>query len=112
MQDPSVLTELELLRLRGDILEVVASTYGDIIEAMKEQAAKRVDAEINHVNRSKAGANASRKLSDEELALMKTRASELRNAHGDWKKSDIARQLNKEFPQVSSRTISRYRWLK
>lgn len=112
MQDPAVLTEIELLKLRGDILEVVASTYADIIEAMKEQAAKRVDAEIKHVNRSKSGARASQKLTDNELALMENRAVELRTAHQDWSKSHIARQLNKEFPQVSQRTISRYPFVK
>ena len=79
---------------------------------MKDQAAKSVESEINHVNRSKAGARASRKLTDDELASMEIRAAELRTAHSDWKKTDIARQLNKEFPQVSSRTISRYNWLK
>lgn len=112
LKNPGTLTDLCISELRGDILEVIAHTYADIITVMRGQAAKGIKQGITQAETTLDAVISNRKLTDLELEEMKKRAVKLRAAHENWGLSDFARQLNIEFPKVAFHSIRKYVWLK
>lgn len=112
LKEPGTLTDLSISGLRGDILEVIAYTYGDMITVMRDQAAQGIKQGIAQAENTLDAVKINRKLTDRELEEMKKRAAELKDAHSAWNVSSVARQLAEEFPKVSFHSIRKYGWLK
>lgn len=112
MYQPSFLTEAILQELRGDMLEVMARTYADIIEVMREQAKKAVDAGLTQVKTTKAAISSVKKLDEKEEAGMKAAAVVLQKKHPEWSNVALAKELHKQFPKLSVNRIRQLDWLK
>lgn len=109
---PGILNDLCISEFRGDLFEVIAYTYADINEVMRDEAVKGVKQEENQVHATLAAKKSVSKLSDSDLEKMKERAKALKVSHAEWKISNFAQQLSKEFPCLSYQTIRKYQWLK
>lgn len=112
LSDPSILDDLALAELRGDLLEVVCNHYADIKQVMRQPAAKGISQGITQAENSIKAKNEVCKVTDKDMEKMKTRALELKTKYSEWSDSNLARQLNIEFPTVAVSTIRRYDWLK
>ncbi len=105
LKNPATLDDLSISELRGDLLEVIALTYADIIAVMREEAEQGVKHGIAQANTTKAAMGAVRKLTDDEESKLASRAVELRNAHPKWSSTAIASELHKDFPLLSISSI-------
>ncbi len=112
MRAPSYLTDAVLQQLRGDILEIMARTYADIIEVMRESAKSRIQIGLAQVDNTKKAMNAVRKLSDEDEVEMKAKGLALREKHPTWSNQAIATELHKEYSSLSVSSIRQRKWLK
>lgn len=112
LKDPGVLDDLSLAELRSDLLEVVARTYADINQVMRQPAAKGINQGITQTKNTIEARKTVCKLTDEDMEKMKDRASKLKTKHHAWNASNLAGQLHKEFPAVAVNTIRKYAWLK
>lgn len=105
LKNPTTLDDLSISELRGNLLEVIARTYADIIVVMREEAEHGVKHGIAQANTTKAARDAVRKLTDDEESKLASRAVELRNAHPKWSVASIATELHKDFPLLSVNSI-------
>lgn len=112
MYQPNSLTDAILQELRGDILEVMARTYADIIEVMREQAMAGVRAGLAQVSNTKAAKKSVRKLSDLDEEKLKSAGVELRRKYPSWSAVAIATELNKSFPSLKVNSIRQRSWMK
>ena len=105
LKNPATLDDLSISELRGDLLEVIALTYADIIAVMREEAEQGVKQGIAQANTTKAARDVVRKLTDNEESNLADKALELRNAHPEWSCAAIATELHKDFPLLSVNSI-------
>lgn len=112
MHNPGYLTDVILQELRGDILEIMARTYADIIEVMREQARKGVEVGLTQVKTTNAAKRAVKKLSEKRESEMKVAAKALWEKHPEWSKTAIAEELHKDFDELSVSRIRQLPWLK
>ncbi len=105
LKNPATLDDLSISELRGNLLEVIARTYADIIAVMREEAEQGVKQGIAQANTTKAARDAVRKLTDDEELKLESRAKELRKAHPEWSVLAIASELHKEFSSLSVSSI-------
>lgn len=115
LKNPGTLDDLNISELRGDLLEVVAHTYADIITVMREEAEKGIKQGLDQAETTIKAIDAKKKIrkaAGVDMEEMKTRASELKAKHSSWGSSALARELHKKFPKVPFHTIRKYDWLK
>lgn len=112
MYNPGYLTEVILQELRGDILEIMARTYADIIEVMRDPARKGVEVGLTQVKSSSAAKGSVKKLSSDDETRMEANANALRNKHPSWSVNAIAEELHKEFTTLSVSSIRQRDWMK
>lgn len=105
LKNPGTLDDLTISELRGNLLEVIARTYADIIAVMRKEAEQGVKQGIAQANTTKAARNVVRKLTDDEELNLACKALELRNAHPEWSVAAIATELHKDFSSLSVNSI-------
>lgn len=106
--DPGYLNELRIAELRGDLLMAIAELNRSMFLAIHPYAEKELSIGAKQAMAAKKGGK-TRSIIDNEEA-QKKRARELRQAHPEWKKTDVARQVAKDTGGAFN-TIRKRSWL-
>lgn len=112
LKNPATLDDLGISELRGNLLEVIARTYADIIAVMREEAEQGVKQGIAQANTAQTARNVVRKLNDEQEKKLAAKALELRNKHPEWSVVNIAKEIKKDFPLLSVSSIRQRAYVK